>query len=201
VAKPAERLSMLRRVLENFEFKKAVYPEFRKSFRQHIVSPHEKYLLPDADKIQQTSYAEVNYYLQNTLLRDSDIMSMAHSLELRPMLLDHHLVEFAYALPPEHKLNKAETKRIFVDAASEYLPEKLKKHSKMGFEMPFVEWMAGGLQKRFIELLHNDAARMLFKSSYLERLDKSLRRGSPPRALWALGILLAWLDENKVTLK
>ena len=199
-ARPAERLSMLRRVLENFEFKGAVHPEFSESFRERVVRPHEKYLLTDADEIQQSSYAEVNYYLQNTLLRDSDVMSMAHSLELRPMLLDHPLVEFAYSLPPQYKLSETETKRIFVDASSEYLPKELQTRTKMGFELPFTNWMASDLKENFSDLLNNNNAKVMFKPSYLKKLDISLGKGNPPRALWAWGILLAWLDENQITL-
>ncbi|MDD5596356.1 MAG: asparagine synthase (glutamine-hydrolyzing) [Victivallaceae bacterium] len=200
-SKPVERLSALRRILENFEIEDDVRPEFNRLFRKRIVERYERWMLSDADEIQQTSYAEVNAYLQSTLLRDSDVMSMAHSLELRPMLLDHHLVEFAYALPPEYKLKEKETKRIFVDAASEYLPEELKTRSKMGFEMPLSEWMADELQERFTALLHSDNAGLLFKPAYLKRNINLLRRGNPPRALWAWGILLSWLNENKVTLE
>lgn len=199
-AKPAERLAMLRRILENFEFESSIRPEICRSFRKRIVERHERWLRADADEVQQTSYAEVNGYLQSTLLRDGDVMSMAHGLEVRPMLLDQSLVEFAYALPSAHKLSETETKRIFVDAAAEYLPVELRTRSKMGFELPINNWMAGDLRKNFEALLNSDTASMIFKPYYIKRLNRTLRQGNPPRALWAWGILLSWLEENQITL-
>ena len=54
-----------------------------------------KILTPAAlslDPINRVSYLESRCYMLNTLLRDSDSMSMAHGLEVRVPLLDHHLV-------------------------------------------------------------------------------------------------------------
>ena len=48
--------------------------------------------------IQIISKYEIDNYLLNTLLRDNDVLSMAHSLEVRPVLLDHKLVELIFSL-------------------------------------------------------------------------------------------------------
>ena len=197
-ATPAERLAMLRRILANYEFYNALRPEWRDSFRQRLISRHEKWLVVDADEIQQTSYAEVNGYLLSTLLRDGDVMSLAHGLEVRPMLLDHSLVEFAYALPAAHKLNGKASKRVFIDAVLEHLPAELQSRPKMGFELPFVGWMAGNLRDRLESLLNGKNALKIFQPSYLQGLYRALRQARPPRALWAWGILLGWLDENNI---
>ena len=73
-------------------------------------------MLKDADSTQQMTYFELNTYLRSTLLRDSDVMSMAHGLEIRPLLLDHVLVEFVYSLPERIKLSPAYPKKLFVDS-------------------------------------------------------------------------------------
>ena len=200
LAAPAQRLAMLRRVLDNFEFEDAVVPEWRESFRQRLAGRHKRWLIEDMDRVQKTSYAEINGYLQSTLLRDSDVMSMAHGLEIRPMLLDHPLVEFVYALPSAYKLTDAETKKIFIEAMVEYLPKELRTRPKMGFELPFTGWMAKDLRQRFEGLLNSPAARKIFQSAYLKGLSCMLNQGKPPRALWAWGVLLSWIEENKIQL-
>ena len=59
---------------------------------------------------------EVNGYLVNTLLRDVDAMAMGNSLEVRPVLLDHVVAEFAFALPARLKLGADENKPALVGA-------------------------------------------------------------------------------------
>lgn len=199
-ATPAERLSMLRRILDNFEIKNAVRPEWSESFRRRLIDRYEKSLKTDADKVQQTSYAEINGYLLSTLLRDADVMSMAHGLEIRPMLLDHPLVEFAYSLPSAYKLGRVEAKRVFIEAASEHLPTEIRTRPKMGFELPIIDWMAGELKLSFGAFLGSETARKIFQPSYIKSLACSLRQGKPPRALWAWGILLSWMDKHRIKL-
>lgn len=200
LATPVERFSMLRRMIENYEFQSLVRPEFCHSFRSRLAGRFEKWLIDDADSVQKTSYVEVNRYLRSTLLRDGDVMSMAHGLEVRPMLLDHSLVEFAYSLPASYKLNGKETKRIFVSAVSNYLPEELKNRKKMGFELPITDWMSEGLLEDFETFLYSETARRIFTPIYLKRLSCRLRQGNPPRALWAWGILLSWLEKYQIRL-
>ena len=199
-ANPAERLSMLRRILGNFEFKSAIRPEWCECFRERLVERHEGWLRREADEVQQTSYAEINGYLLSTLLRDGDVMSMAHGLEVRPMLLDHPLVEFVYALPAAHKLNGTQSKRIFIAAVEKYLPKEVINRPKMGFELPFVGWMAGDLRQRFEYLINSEMAEKIFNSGYINSVCQRLNQGKPPRSLWAWAILLAWLEENNVDL-
>jgi len=58
------------------------------------------------DPINRTSYLELRHYMANTLLRDSDFMSMAHGLELRVPFIDHKLAEFMFRIPGAFKLKR-----------------------------------------------------------------------------------------------
>ena len=56
------------------------------------------------DPVNRVSYLESHFYMRNTLLRDSDFMSMAHGLELRVPFLDRALVEACFRIPGDEKL-------------------------------------------------------------------------------------------------
>jgi asparagine synthase (glutamine-hydrolysing) len=51
------------------------------------------------DPVNRVSYLESRCYMLNTLLRDADVMSMAHGLELRVPLIDHELADKLLAMP------------------------------------------------------------------------------------------------------
>src|SRR5581483_8412315 len=64
------------------------------------------------DDVNRVSYLELRNYMLNTLLRDTDCMSMAHGLEIRVPLLDHKLVEFLFALPASLKMQRGLAKHL-----------------------------------------------------------------------------------------
>jgi asparagine synthase (glutamine-hydrolysing) len=68
------------------------------------------------DPINRVSYLESRCYMLNTLLRDSDIMSMAHGLELRVPLIDHCLAQQVMAIPGSLKVGGPSSKHLLVDA-------------------------------------------------------------------------------------
>jgi asparagine synthase (glutamine-hydrolysing) len=94
----------------------------------------------DLDIIDQVSYYEINNYLVDCLLRDSDLMSMQFGLELRPVLLDHDLAEFVFALPSFFKYDGFTNKKIFIDAVEDLLPKEVLNRRKVGFELPLSDW-------------------------------------------------------------
>ena len=55
--------------------------------------------LNDAHPADALSWLEVNFYMANQLLKDTDFMSMRHSIEVRVPFLDHLLVEYVSSLP------------------------------------------------------------------------------------------------------
>jgi asparagine synthase (glutamine-hydrolysing) len=91
------------------------------------------------------SVAEMSTYMQNTLLRDTDQMSMAHSLEVRVPFLDHELVEFALSCGDSVK-HPFTPKRLFTEAIGDLLPSEIVKRKKMGFTLPWAVWMKNELR-------------------------------------------------------
>jgi asparagine synthase (glutamine-hydrolysing) len=90
-----------------------------------------------------------------SLLRYEDRNSMAHAIETRLPFLDYRLVEFAFALPDDQKLDGETTKAILRRALADRIPASvLERRDKMGFETPTDVWLrarhAGELRRRLL---------------------------------------------------
>jgi asparagine synthase (glutamine-hydrolysing) len=149
-----------------------------------------------ADPVNQASVLELGGYLANTLLRDTDSMSMAHSLEVRVPLLDHILIERMLALDGGRKLRADEPKWLLVRAASD-LPPDIVHRPKRGFELPFKHWLTQALRDevertlrspRLTAHLNADAMWAVWRDFLAGRLS-----WSRPWSLYALG---RWLEIN-----
>jgi len=105
------------------------------------------------DGMSRVSVCELAGYMQNVLLRDTDAMSMAHSLEVRVPLIDHKLVEFVLRLPGRAKYNGRVPKWLLVKALGHDLPVEVVNRRKQGFTLPFAIWMAGRLKVEIEQVL------------------------------------------------
>jgi asparagine synthase (glutamine-hydrolysing) len=98
---------------------------------------------PHSSLFAWVSRAELRTYTHHQLLRDTDVMSMAHSLEVRVPLLDVKLVEYLLRLPPALKLNgQAGPKPLLRQALHGCLPDIVaNRGGKQGFTFPFAHWL------------------------------------------------------------
>lgn len=137
------------------------------------------------------------YYLQDNLLCKVDRMSMAHSLEVRPPLLDHRIVEFAARLPERLKIDGARQKVILKSLMRDKLPPSVLSRKKAGLDIPAHEWFRGPLLPLFGEALNERAVRdtKLFDHAAIRKLlgDHTERRINAGYQLWALLTLFLWL--------
>jgi asparagine synthase (glutamine-hydrolysing) len=98
------------------------------------------------DPINRVSYLESRCYMLNTLLRDTDSMSMAHGLEVRVPLIDHQLARRMLALPGSWKLDVRTPKPLLVHALHGELPHEIVHRPKRGFTLPFEYWLRDTLR-------------------------------------------------------
>jgi asparagine synthase (glutamine-hydrolysing) len=100
------------------------------------------------DTFNAISCLEARSYMVNTLLRDTDSVSMAHSLEVRVPLLDHVLVEFVSQLPAEVKVKRGTNKALLVEALKGLVPNEILSRRKRTFTFPWERWLRGSLAGR-----------------------------------------------------
>ena len=161
----------------------------------HILAP-----LGDAlpgDGLSPFLEFDQQYFLPDDILVKSDRMSMAHSIEVRPVFLDHRIVEFAAHLPASLKIHNGRQKFVLKELMRSKLPPAVLKRSKIGFDIPAHEWFRGPLLPLLTDTL--DAAEReyaaLFDFPLLRRFLQLHRdrRVNIGYHLWGLMILFLWM--------
>jgi asparagine synthase (glutamine-hydrolysing) len=100
------------------------------------------------DTFTGVSWLELRGYMLNTLLRDTDAMSMANSLEVRVPFLDADLVDAVLALPESAKCAQGTPKSLLIAALGDLLPPEIVGQRKKTFTFPWERWLRGGLGNR-----------------------------------------------------
>lgn len=158
-----------------------------------------------SDVINDVSLYELRGYMANTLLRDTDCMSMAHSLEVRVPFVDVEVVRFVIGLPGEWKLNGGRPKPLLQDALGDLLPAEVARRPKMGFTLPFEEWMQSRLRDEIETTFADDSQftaiglRPVAVREVWHRFLRAPRQVGWSRP-WALYVLGRWCTQNQVTL-
>jgi asparagine synthase (glutamine-hydrolysing) len=198
-ASVSEKLALIRRRLTDTDVREVVAPGIRCSFPKAYVQHYISDLgLNVSDPIAQATQYDCRNYLLNTLLRDADALSMAHSLEVRPIFLDHSLAEFALALPANTKWGEGVGKAILKDATRDLLPTNFFARKKTGFTLPIDYWMEHELQDRFIEIISKGNARNFFAAPILERMIQKKSHRMRRKLMWQLLVFLTWTEMEQV---
>ncbi|MGB7283704.1 MAG: asparagine synthase (glutamine-hydrolyzing) [Candidatus Acidiferrum sp.] len=100
------------------------------------------------EPVAATAWLEMRCYMASTLLRDTDSVSMARSLEVRVPLLDTPLVEFVSSLPDAVRHRAGTQKALLVEALAGLLPEEILGQRKRTFTLPWEEWLRGPLRPK-----------------------------------------------------
>jgi asparagine synthase (glutamine-hydrolysing) len=140
---------------------------------------------------------DLELYLPDTLMVKVDIASMAHSLEARAPMLDHHFLEFAAKIPPRLKLkNGTQSKYIFKKAAEPFLPHEIIYRPKMGFGVPTDHWFRHELKDLVNDTLLSFRAvgRGYFRRDFLERIltQHQTSESNWQYLIWNLLMLELW---------
>ncbi len=141
-------------------------------------------------------YTDLMTRMPDHLLAISDRMSMAHSIEIRPPLIDYKVTEFAASLPCEMKLRGRRLKHILRRVAARYMPRELIERPKQGFGFPIARWLRTDLagfmralfrESRFVE-------RGVFRQAAIDRLVDEHISGKADHnfRLWILINLEIW---------
>ncbi|MBD0283841.1 MAG: asparagine synthase (glutamine-hydrolyzing) [Flavisolibacter sp.] len=115
-----------------------------KSILSNVYIPAFVDNLSDGNKV---SYLESNLYMESQLLKDTDVMSMWHSIEVRVPFLDYDIIKMIHKVDSSLKYNKKQGKFLLIDSFRELLPREIWNRKKQGFVFPFDIWMRDSIEQ------------------------------------------------------
>ena len=142
----------------------------------------------ELEPLKRMQWVDMHTYLPGDLLMKVDRASMAHSLEVRPPLLDHRLVEFALSVDTRllRDVKGGRGKLIVRRLMDDRVPEGLFDLPKRGFNLPIGSWL-----RRDPDLL-DDALERLAKAGIIRR---PRRPSFTHEQAWSLLVLDRWMSQ------
>ncbi len=167
------------------------------------LAPRVGVFVPCADPVNDVALYELQGYMANTLLRDTDQMGMAHGLEVRVPFVDPEIVRFVFGLPGNWKWKPGRPKSLLLDALADMLPEEVWDRPKMGFTLPFERWLRSVLQGELDATLSNasELTRSGLDPRYAATIWQAFKRYPRHQSWarpWALHVLEQWYQLNEV---
>lgn len=151
--------------------------------------------------LSQVSAAEYLGYTQHTLLKDTDQMSMASSLEVREPYFDLDLISYVLSIPDKLK-KPIYPKSLLVESLKPLLPDEIVHRKKQGFLFPWELWLKKELRPFAEQHINNIAEKPFIKGdqvrAYWQRFvagDKQVRW----QELWLFIVLDYWMEKNQIT--
>jgi asparagine synthase (glutamine-hydrolysing) len=142
----------------------------------------------DLEPVKRMQWLDLHAYLPEDLLVKADRASMAVSLELRPPLLDHRLVEFALSLDGSllrrDRIGKLPIRRYL----RRQVPAEVLSRPKRGFSMPIRKWVASRP-----ELVRGALGRLAREG--IVRAD--VRPDLHSEQIWTLLVLDRWFTQRR----
>jgi asparagine synthase (glutamine-hydrolysing) len=153
------------------------------------------------EPVAAVSWLELRSYMVSTLLRDTDSVSMARSLEVRVPLLDTPLVEFMAALPDEARRKPGAQKALLVEALGNLLPPEITSRKKRTFTLPWEQWLRGALKTRLQESFTAIAPPLapFLKPTGVQEVWRSFLNGNTSWSRpWSLFVLNEWARRENI---
>ncbi|WP_319468935.1 asparagine synthase (glutamine-hydrolyzing) [uncultured Pseudodesulfovibrio sp.] len=144
------------------------------------------------------TYWDTVMYLPDDILTKVDRASMAVSLEARVPLLDHRIVELAARVPMQMKIQGTDGKRILKKILYRHVPRTIVDRPKMGFGIPFQDWLRSDLRDWAHELLSPARIRQqgYLDATAVNRMWTSFLKGHATWQyhLWDILVFQSWLE-------
>jgi asparagine synthase (glutamine-hydrolysing) len=121
---------------------------------------------------------DTKHFLTDHNLNYSDKATMAASVEGRPPLIDHRIVEFMFSLPPNQRIRYWKQKYLLKKSAEGLLPKQIINRPKAPFGAPLRAWIRRDLKEMVDDVLSPSALknRGLYNSASVSKLIKQTER-------------------------
>jgi len=155
---------------------------------------------PHADELNRVLYLDINTLLPNEILYFNDMLSMAHSMEVRTPFLDYRLAELATSIPGTLKIREGKLKYILRKVAARYVSQEILDRPKEGFVLPKNTWLRAGMSSLPREVLSPErlALHGYFEPKQVSSLIDNFLSGNDSLTfkLWTLIVFQIWYEQN-----
>jgi asparagine synthase (glutamine-hydrolysing) len=161
--------------------------------------------LPDKENLNDILHLDMNFVLPNDMLTKVDLMSMANGLEVRSPFLDYELVDFIFSLPADFKIKNGIRKRVVKDAFRDFLPKKLYRRPKKGFEVPLLKWFKNEMKSLIVDDLLSEkfiTEQAVFDYREIDKLKRQLFSSNPQDVharIWGLVVFQWWFKKYMIS--
>ncbi len=149
--------------------------------------------------VDRISYLELTQYTIPMLLKDTDVMSMAHGLEVRVPFLDPDLVHLLFSIPGPYKISGKLPKALLLKALGYSLPQEIVNRKKMGFTLPFAYWMKNQLKPEIESVLFSNIESLdsILNPTVIQNIWSDFLKGKTEWSRpWSLYVLKKWVNNH-----
>jgi asparagine synthase (glutamine-hydrolysing) len=154
---------------------------------------------PPADELNKMLYLDINTLLPNEILYFNDMLSMAHSMEVRTPFLDYRLAELACSIPGSLKIRQGQLKYILRRVAARYVSSEILDRPKEGFVLPKNTWLREGMSGMLDDVFSPERLSLhgYFNRETITSLIASFMKGNDALTfkIWTLMVFQLWYED------
>ena len=157
--------------------------------------------------IEDVLLSDMKLVLAGDMLPKVDMMSIAHSLQVRPPFLDNSVAEFAFSIPTKYKISGQTNKKILRDTFQKLLPAEILNRPKHGFEVPMNKWFKTEMRPmidRYLQSSEFVGTQKLFRHDVIGNVvDVVLnqKHHDYQAVMWSLLVFQHWYGKNEHFIK
>ncbi len=144
---------------------------------------------------------DLKYYLPDDILVKVDRAAMKNSLETRMPFLSKEIIDYAWQIPFDQKINKNKSKHILKNLLKDYIPENLIEKKKKGFALPLADWFRNDLYEWVDENLNKKEINKynIFNYKEVSKIweEHKLNKKNNHSIIWSIITIQNWLKNNQ----
>ena len=185
-------------IMDNDEANELLSSKYKSDLTYQDIIKNTYNKVKNKKEIIQKMYLDMHYWLPYDILLKADKMTMANSLELRVPFLDKEVFSIASKIPTKYLVTKGTTKYAFREAALRKIPKEWSKRKKMGFLVPFREWIREEKYYNIVKEMFNEkwVSEFFDKNKINKLLDEHYKNiKDNQRKIYTIYAFLVWYKQ------
>ena len=182
-------------IMNNKEANSLLKKEYQSNIRYQDLTKDTYNKVKDKKELLKKMYLDMHFWLPYDILLKADKMTMASSLELRVPFLDKEVFEYSTHIGIPYIVNNHVTKYAFRKAASKMVPQEWSQRPKLGFLVPFRNWLHEDKYYNMVkEVFNRDYASEFFDVPKINKMldEHHKNKWNNARKIYTIYTFLVW---------